>query len=77
MISSNFSLIRFDVRIEENEMMQEKVSNTAMTDVSSSMMCVSILLAICREVITKRQNPRRVADVFRICCDVLFAIIQI
>lgn len=57
--------------------MQEKVSNIATAEVNSSMMCVSDLLAICNDVITKRQNPNRFAEVFRICCEVLFAICQL
>jgi len=53
--------------MEANEKMQEKVSNIATQEVNSSMMCVSVLLAMCSDVITKRQNPNRFADVFRIC----------
>ena len=56
--------------MEINENKQDKVSNTARTDVNSSIICVSILSAIFNEVITKRQNPKRFADVFKICWDV-------
>jgi hypothetical protein len=57
-------------------MIQEKVSNIATIDVNSSIIWVSTRFAICKEVITKRQNPSRVADVFRMCWEVLFAILQ-
>ena len=58
------------------EKRQENVSKTATTDVNSSIKNISVWLAICSEVITKRQNPSRLADVFNMCCDVLFAITQ-
>ena len=74
MISSRFSLTEYAVLIEINEKIQERVSKIATAEVSSSMICVSVMLAICSEVITKIQNPSRFADVFNICCDVLFAI---
>jgi len=32
-------------------------------------------LELCSDVITKRQNPNRVADVFNICCEVVFGIL--
>jgi hypothetical protein len=60
--------------MEPNEKMQEKVSNTAINEVNSSMMRISIKLAMRNDVITKRQNPNRVAEVFRMCWEVLFAI---
>ena len=66
-----------DVLIDANEKMQEKVSNIATQEVNSSMMCISDLLEICNDVITKRQNPKRFAEVFRICCEVLFAILSL
>ena len=73
-VSNSFSRCPFDVRIEMNEKIQEKVSNTPTTDVNSSMKWVSVMLAICNEVITKRQKPRRFAEELRMCCEVLFAI---
>jgi len=63
------------VRIEKNEKKQEKVSNRATIEVNSSILLDSIFELICNEVITKRQKPRRFADVFKICWDVLFAIL--
>lgn len=75
MFSNRFSLFKFDVLIEMNEKIQEKLSNTATREVNSSIRLVSEKLATCNEVITKRQNPNRFADVDRICCDVVFAII--
>ena len=61
------------VLIDTNENIHDKVKSTVMIEVRSSIILVSALLAICKELITKRQNPKRFADVFRICWDVLFA----
>ena len=74
-VSSRFSSFSLDVLIEVNEKMQEKVNSTAMKEVNSSIICVSVRLAICNDVITKRQNPKRFAEAFRMCCEVLFAIL--
>jgi len=63
------------VRIATKENIQENVSKMETIDVSSSMKWVSIGLAICREVMIKRQNPSRFADVFNIWGDVLLAIV--
>lgn len=62
------------VLMEINEKIHEQVSNMAITEVNSSMTCVSIRFEICNEVITKRQNPKRFAEVVKICGDVLLAI---
>jgi hypothetical protein len=62
--------------METNEKRQEKVNNTAKIRVNSSIKTLSVLSAMCNEVITKRQNPSKLAEVFKICCEVLFAIIQ-
>jgi hypothetical protein len=69
-------LFRFFVRIEKKEKKHAKDSITAITEVNLSMPLDSILLPICNEVITKRQNPKRLAEVLKICCEVLFAIIE-
>jgi hypothetical protein len=61
--------------MEKNEKKHENPSNTAIIDVISSMVLAVILLLTCNEVITKRQNPRRLAAVFKICWEVLFAIL--
>lgn len=71
-VSRNGSL----VRIEINEKMQETVKMIAITDVNSSIKCVSVQLPTFNEVITKRQNPRRFAETLKICCEVLFDIMQ-
>lgn len=73
-LSSRLSLAVFVVLIERYEKIQENVSTVATTDVNSSVRCLSVRLAICKEVITKRQKPKRFAAVFNICGDVLFAI---
>lgn len=62
------------VLIEKNDKIHEHVSNIAITEVNSSITCVSILFEMCKEVITKRQNPKRFAEVFNICGEVVFAI---
>jgi hypothetical protein len=64
------------VRIDINENIHENVSKTATTEVNSSIKNVSVWLAMCKDVITNKQNPSRLADVFNICCEVLFAITQ-
>jgi hypothetical protein len=60
--------------MEKNENKQEKVSNKATMEVNSSITLDAALLVTCRDVITKRQNPSRFADVGKICWDVLLAI---
>jgi hypothetical protein len=59
-----------------NEKIQEMVNSMAITEVNSSIKYDSIRSAICNDVITKRQNPKRVADVFKMCCEVLVAMYQ-
>jgi hypothetical protein len=60
--------------MEVNEKTHEKVRSKATKDVSSSMRCVSVRLAMCNDVITKRQNPRRFSEVPKMCCEVVLAI---
>jgi hypothetical protein len=62
------------VRIDINENRDDNVNNNAMMVVHSSINVTSVLLARCRDVSIKRQNPSKLADVPRMCCDVLFAI---
>ena len=57
--------------------MHEPVRRIATIEVNSSIKCVSSGLAICREVMIKRQNPRRLAEVFKICGEVLLAMLLI
>ncbi|MGC9152007.1 MAG: dynamin family protein [Microbacter sp.] len=52
------------------EMTLVMVNSTAMTEVTLSTSCVSCKLAMCSEVMTNKQNPNKLADVLRICCDV-------
>ena len=65
--SRRFSFFSSFVLIEMKEKTQENVNRTATTEVSSSIKCVSVWLAMCSEVITNRQKPRRFAAVFKIC----------
>ncbi len=55
--------------------MHEKVRNMATMEVSISIILVSMISEMCREVITKRQNPSKLADVLRMCLDVLLAML--
>ena len=64
------------MRIEKKENKQEIISKIAITEVSSSIILLSALSVKCSEVITKRQNPKRFAEVFKICCEVLFGILK-
>jgi len=64
-----------DVRIEIKDNMQEKVRKMATTEVNISIILVSMISDMCREVMTKRQNPRRFADVLRMCFEVLLAML--
>jgi len=57
------------IAIKENK--QENVSNSAITDTNSSIIVEAALFEICIDVITNKQNPKRLAAVGRICCDVL------
>jgi hypothetical protein len=74
MVSQRCSIAGFFVRMEMNEKKQEKVSSKAITEVNSSIILDADLLVTCNEVITNKQSPKRLADVARICWDVLFAI---
>lgn len=67
MISSFSFLCLFLARIEINEKKQEKARINAIIEANSSMALDVALLVTCNDVITKRQNPRRFADVGKIC----------
>ena len=60
------------MEIKENK--HGNASSNAINDVNSSIMLEAELLEMCKEVITKRQNPNRFAAVFSICWEVLFGI---
>ena len=51
--------------MEMNDKRLEKASNTAIPEVTSSMMLASALLIRWIEVITIRQNPKRFDEVLR------------
>ena len=72
--SSHFSLDWFLLFIEKNEKKHEITKPNATAVENSSMLLDSEWFVTWKDVITKRQNPKRFADVFKICCDVLFAI---
>ncbi len=75
MVSSFRSRSGLLVRIETKENMHEPVSRIATMEVSSSMKWVSSGLAICREVMINRQKPSRLAEVFKMCGEVLLAMV--
>ncbi len=62
------------MEIKDNK--QEKLKRTAITEVNSSIMLVSVRLVMCSEVITNKQNPKRFAAVFKICGEVELAMIH-
>jgi len=62
-------------RSDTKEKPQENVNKTAMMEVASLIKWVSTLLLNRNEVITKRQNPSRFAEVPKICCEVVFDIV--
>lgn len=49
----------------------------AATEVKSSMMLVNDRLLTWKEVMTMRQNPKRLAEVVKMCWEVLFAICSV
>jgi len=75
-VSSRFSLVAFDDRMEKNESRQERMSESAIVEVNSSTILVAERSKTCIDVITNRQKPNRFAAVLNICCDVTFAILQ-
>jgi frataxin-like iron-binding protein CyaY len=52
----------------------EMISNMAITDVNSSIRLVSFAFERCSAVIINKQKPSKLAEVPKMCCDVLFAI---
>jgi hypothetical protein len=63
-------------RMDTNENPQEKVSRTAIMEVTSLTRWVSNRLFNLNEVITKKQKPNRFAAVPKICCEVVFDIAE-
>ena len=61
--------------MEVKDKTHEIVNNSATIDVNSSIICVSATFEICKDVITNKQNPNRFAEVFKMCCEVLFDIL--
>jgi hypothetical protein len=65
--SRYFSLLELVVFNEKKESKQQQISSNAIIDANSSIMLVSLKLEICNDVITKRQNPKRLVAVPKIC----------
>lgn len=53
--------------MEINEKTDEAVKSKAMIDVNSSTRVFCVLSVRCREVMIKRQNPSKLADVPNMC----------
>ena len=53
--------------MEINEKTDETVKSNAISDVNSSIRLFCVLFVRCRDVMMKRQNPSRLADVPSIC----------
>jgi hypothetical protein len=67
------SLGNLVVRIDKNEKKQEKMKRKAAAEVKSSMILDNDRLLTWKEVMTMRQNPKRLAEVLKMCWEVLFA----
>ncbi len=76
MVSSERSRCSLPVLMEKKEKKQEHVSITAISDVNSSIRLDSAWLETWNDVITKRQNPSRLAEVLNMCWEVLFAMVK-
>lgn len=67
-------LFSFIVFKEKKENMQANASRSVTTVANSSIKVTSDLLAMCKEVITNKQNPKRFAEVLKMCWEVLLDI---
>ncbi len=72
-LSNHISFFSFSVLIEINENTHETLRSNAIRDVSSSIRLFSDLLVKCSDETMIRQKPSRLAAVFKMCCEVLFA----
>jgi len=62
------------VRIETKEKKHDNAKSNAMIEAASSIILEADFSVTCMDVITKRQKPSKLAEVPRICLEVLFAI---
>ena len=80
-ISADFSYQMLNellsVRMDKNDKKLQAINSIAATPVNSSMSVTSLYFDILREVNTIRQNPSKLDEVFKICEDLLFAIVII
>ena len=72
--SSKVSFLIFSVLIDAKDKPQEMVKIKATKDENSSTRLFCDCFETCSDVITIKQNPNRFAEVFKICCEVLFGI---
>ena len=59
--------------MEINDNTDENTRQSATIEVNSSIRLFSDLFVRCKDVIMNKQKPNRFAEVFNMCCDVLFA----
>lgn len=67
-------MVSFLERKATKDKEEDAVKRSAMTLVSSSSTLFSAVLVMCKEVKTKRQKPKRFAELPRMCCEVLLGI---
>ena len=68
---SSFFLVLALMDINDNT--DENTRQSATIEVNSSIKLFSDLFVRCKDVIMNKQKPSKFAEVFKICCDVLFA----
>jgi hypothetical protein len=76
MLSRRFSLRGSFVLIETNENTEDTVNNSAIKEVKSSIRLFLVLSAKCSEVIIIKQNPNKLVEVLKMCCEVLLAMVE-
>lgn len=74
-VSSTFSVFIFSVRMDIKDVTDDIISSIPIKDVISSNIVSLDLLGRWIEVSITRQNPKRPTEVFKMCCEVLFAIL--
>ena len=63
----------FFALIDINDNTDEKTKHNATIEVNSSIKLFSDLFVRCKDVIMNKQKPSKFAEVFNMCCEVLFA----
>ena len=73
-VSYILTSLSFVVRIDKNENILLVIKKIQATPVNSSIFVSWSYFDILSDVKTTKQNPNRFEDVFKICCELLFAI---